>query len=203
MGLPERKPHDPAEVVPIHEHALDNLRFIRQTMERAGSFTAVPGWGGFVMGLIAIAAGLIAPRQATPQDWVYCWIAAAAAALLVGLTGMARKARRAGESLTAAPGRRFALSFVPAIAAGLLLTWKIGKAHQWEILPGLWLLLYGAAVTSGGVFSIPVVPKMGAGFLALGAVALVAPQWSDALLLAGFGGLHLLFGLIIARRYGG
>jgi hypothetical protein len=190
--------------VRIHEHAIDNLRFIRETMERAGPFTAVPGWGGVAMGSIAILAGVAGRMQATNRAWMWCWLIAALAAILVGSSAMVSKARRAGTPLFAAPGRRFALSFAPAILAGCIMTLALAERGDWGVLPGMWLLLFGAAVTSGGAFSIRVVPLMGICFLILGAIAIVAPNaWHDALLIAGFGGLHIVFGIIIARRYGG
>jgi hypothetical protein len=117
---------------------------------------------------------------------------------------MNRKARSAGTRLLTASGRRFALSFLPAITAGSLLTIVLARSGYWGLLPGMWLMLYGAAVISAGTYSIPIVPAMGGCFFALGATALFVPaSWLDAILLAGFGGLHILFGLIIARRYGG
>ncbi len=200
MALPKRTPAP----VEIHAHAIDNLRFIRETMERAGPFTAVPGWGGVAMGCIAIAAGAAGRMQSTNRAWLWCWLIAALAAIGVGSVTMLYKARRAGTPLFAAPGRRFALSFAPAIAAGCALTLALADRGDWGVLPGMWLLLYGAAVTSGGAFSIRVVPLMGICFLALGAATLLAPNaWHDALLIAGFGGVQIVFGIIIARRYGG
>ena len=199
-ALPQRS----GEPVPIHEHAIDNLRFIRETMERAGAFTAVPGWGGVGMGCIALIAGSIAATRPVKADWLSYWIVAAVGAMIIGGIAMHRKARSAGTPLTAAPGRRFALSFVPAILAGSALTVALQRSHQWDMLPGVWLLLYGTAITSGGAFSIRAIPAMGVSFLALGTLALFAPpSWSDPLLIGGFGGLHIIFGFLIARRYGG
>ncbi|MEZ5354104.1 MAG: hypothetical protein R2762_15815 [Bryobacteraceae bacterium] len=198
-ALPHRR--DPSA---IHEHALDNIRYIRETMERAGPFTAVPGWGGVAMGLVAVVAGVAAPLQGSRKDWLWCWFAAAIVSILTGAFLMNRKAEGAGSRLLGAPGRRFALSFLPAIAAGSLLTLVLARAGQWNYLPGMWLLLYGSAVISAGTYSIPIVPGMGICFFALGGVAFLAPvSWLNTILLAGFGGLHILFGLIIARRYGG
>lgn len=201
-ALPHRNPAPP--VVPIHEHALDNLRFIREAMERAEPFTAVPGWGGFAMGCIALGAGIYAATQPSRYLWLWTWIYAACAAFAVGAVTMQRKAAQQGRPVFAAPGRRFALSFLPAIVAGSALTVSLVHARQWDVLPGVWLLLYGAAITSGGAFSIRLIPGMGACFLALGLAALFGPPaWGDALLIFGFGVLHIVFGMVIARRYGG
>lgn len=190
--------------IPIHEHALDNLRFIRETMERAAAFTAVPGWGLFGMGCIAFVAGFIAIKQASRAEWLWTWIAAAGMAFVVGVFTMKRKAALEGKAVFAAPGRRFALSFAPAILAGAALTIALVEARLWSTLPGMWLLLYGAAIASGGAFSTKLIPAMGSGFLAFGLAAMFGPPaWTDAWLIAGFGGLHIIFGLVIARRYGG
>jgi len=200
-ALPRRKPEN---VVPMHEHALDNIRYIRDTMERAGAFTAIPGWGGVAMGCIAVAAGLLAMRQTTHTMWMACWVAAALAASAAGGFAMWRKALSAGTELFAAPGRRFVLGFAPAILVASIVTGRLAQTGQWDMLPGLWLMLYGVAILSAGVFSIRLVPGMGIAFVALGAAALHAPPaWGHWLLIAGFGGLHIVFGLIIARRYGG
>jgi hypothetical protein len=188
--------------VPIHEHAIDNLRFIRETMERASSFTAVPGWGGVAMGLTAIAAAIIALNQSDPQQWLAVWLIEALVAIGIGAYCMHRKAST-GAAVMSTPARKFALSFAPPVVVGAVLTaamFPAGKAY----LPGLWLLMYGAGVMTGGAFSVRVVPVMGAGFMGLGAVCLFSPSaWGNWFLLAGFGILHVIFGIVIARRYGG
>ncbi len=190
--------------IAIHEHAFDNLRFIRETMERAAEFTVVPGWGLFGMGCIAFVAGTGAMRQKSHGTWIWCWIIAAFLAFVVGAVTMRRKAALEGKAVFAAPGRRFALSFAPAMLAGAALTIALVEARLWSTLPGTWLLLYGTAITSGGAISTKLIPAMGAGFLAFGLAALFGPPaWADIWLIAGFGGLHIIFGLVIARRYGG
>jgi hypothetical protein len=194
----------PAPPIAIHEHALDNLRYIRGMMERAGSFTAVPGWGGVAMGLTAVAAALIASLQRSRPAWLAVWIIEGALALSIGLWTVRRKAKAAHLSLRSEPARKFVLGFAPPVAVGALLTIALLRAGLFGPIPGVWLLLYGTAVVSGGAFSASVVPIMGSAFMLTGAAALFAPAaWGDALLGFGFGGLHILFGTLIARRYGG
>jgi len=195
----------PAAVPPsLHDHAADHLRFIRDTMARAADFTAVPGWGGVLMGVTAlITATAAGPPRDTPA-WVGMWLADAGLAVAVGLAAMVWKARRAGISLTGAAARRFALAFVPPLLAGAVLTGVFVRDHQGTRLPGCWLLLYGAAVTSGGAFSVRLVPVMGLCFMVLGIAAFVFPNSAGSLFMAaGFGGLQIGFGLVIARKYGG
>lgn len=172
-------------------------------MERASSFTAVPGWGGVGMGLIALVAGTIAEGQPDSR-WLAVWIIAAAAAVTVGVWSVVRKARRAQLSLVSGPGRNFAMSFSPPILVAVLLTFSLHQSGVPGLIPSLWLLLYGTAVLAGGTFSVRAVPVMGLCFILLGTVALFSPQsWGNMLLVAGFGGLQLGFGLWIARRHGG
>jgi hypothetical protein len=190
--------------VSLEAHAMDNLRYIRETMERAGAFTAVPGWGGIAMGASAFIAALIASRQGTRNGWLLVWMVEGAIAVAIGVLSVARKARAAHLSLTAAPARKFMFSFVPPLVVGAILTVGVLRAGLTSTLPGIWLLLYGTAVLAGGAFSVRVIPIMGMCFMLEGALGIFAPiEWADVLLGAGFGGLHILFGGIIARRYGG
>lgn len=190
--------------VPIQQHAIDNLRYIRETMERASSFTAVPGYGGMAVGATALAAGAWAHMQTDAVRWLGIWIVEALLAIAIGAYSMHRKATAAGTSVNSVPARKFALSFVPPLFAGAVLTATLFPAGHASLLPGLWLLLYGTGVMTAGAFSIPVVPAMGACFAGLGAICLFAPAaWNDYFLLAGFGVLHVVYGFVIARRYGG
>jgi hypothetical protein len=190
--------------VGIHDHALENLRYIRETMERAGSFTGVPGWGGTAMGAIALAAAPLAAWQPNPQRWLAVWVGAAVLAFATGAVAMHFKAHGRSDSVLSPAGRKFALSFAPPVIAGAALTAALARAGNYGVLPGLWLSLYGAAVITGGAFSVRIVPITGAVFMAFGGAALLAPAaWHNALLAAGFGLVHVVSGLVIARRYGG
>ena len=191
------------QVVALHERAIDNVRYIRETMERAGSFTAVPGWGGVGMGVTALAAAWLASRQGSPESWLRAWLLEAALATVIAAATMYAKARRVGLSLIRGAGRKFALSFSPPVLVGALLTLALTRHGAVALLPGTWMLLYGTGVITGGAFSAPVVPVLGGCFLAAGTVALLWPGWGDVLMAASFGGLHIVFGLWIARRYGG
>lgn len=185
-------------------HAVENLRFIRETMERSASFTAVPGRGGMLMGLTALCAAALAARQASVHAWLVVWVLAAAVALLIGALAIIRKARTANLPIVSGPSRKFALSLAPPLAAGALLTVGFFRAGMMGAIPGMWLLLYGAGVIAGGSFSVRIVPVMGLCFMVAGAAALFSPMaWGNYYLAAGFGGLHILFGSVIARRYGG
>lgn len=188
----------------LHDRAMDNLRYIRETMERSQAFTAVSGIGGVVMGLVGLLASILAAWLPGPSAWVWVWMAAAVVGLGVALVAMSRKAHAAGTTLLAGPGRKFAWNVSPPLLVGALVTVALVRADLVELLPGLWLLLYGAGVVTGGAFSVRVVPAMGFTFMAFGALALfLPPAWGDVMMAAGFGGLHILFGSIIWRKYGG
>ena len=190
---------------PIHARAVENLRFIREAMARATEFTAVPGWGGVALGITAIAAAAAAGPPDNSLRWVLIWFVEAAIAAAIALVTMTIKARRSGAPLSsAAPAYRFALAYVPPLVAGMVLTPVFATMDLMARLPGCWLLLYGTAVATGGAFSVRIVPLMGVCFMTLGVVAFAAPAaWGHWLMAAGFGGLHIIFGFVIARRYGG
>jgi hypothetical protein len=180
-----------------------DLRYIRETMEQASS-TSLSGVGLALMGVTAIAAGLLARTEVTPHHWLMVWIEAAVVSVVIGVGSSVWKARLTRQPFVSATLRKFALSFVPPTLGGVVLTASLATAEHVSLLPGLWLLLYGAAVTAGGAFSVTLVPIMGLCFMGLGTIAVWAPSaWADALLIAGFGGLHLAFGAVIARRHGG
>ncbi|MBZ5535770.1 MAG: hypothetical protein LAO31_07435 [Acidobacteriia bacterium] len=200
---PQRRPYL-ADPPGLHTHALENLQFIRATMERSSSFTAVPGKGGVVMGITALIAAYGASRSSSAEVWMARWLMEALLALAIGIVAIFWKARRAQLPVFSVPGRKFALSLTPPLLAGAVLTVALYRADQIQVIPGLWLLMYGTGVMTGGAFSIRIIPLMGLCFAILGIIALLSPaSWSNAFLAAGFGGLHILFGTLIARRYGG
>ena len=191
------------KVVSINDRAVRDLRYIRETMERAGSFTAVPGWGGVLMGVTALAAVLVSRRMQSRDLWFFTWMVEAVVASAIGVLETLRKAK-IPKTILQGPGRKFAMSLLPAFIGGAILTGVLYQQQLFGLMPGVWLLMYGVGVMSCGTYSVKVVPLMGLGFMLLGTAALIAPwNWAQWLMAAGFGGLQIVVGAVIARRYGG
>lgn len=198
------RPEPPRDASSLHGRAMDNLAFIRDTMEAAGSFTAVSGWGMVAVGVLAIVVAVVASMQKTETSALNVWLAAAVLSPMIAMWAMVKKSRTAKMPLLSGPGRKFLLSFSPPMVVGALLTFVLYRAGLVEAIPGVWLLLYGTGVVAGGAFSVRIVPVMGLCFMVAGVIALFAPaSWSHAILGAAFGGLHIVFGIPIARSYGG
>ncbi len=209
-----RRPHRPLRSAPAPnlENGLApdpaaDLRFIRDTMERSASFTAIPGWGQVILGATALAAAWFAQQKLVahqPAAWLKIWLAEAFLAALIAVLSMHWKANRRGLPLFTGPGRKVALGLFPPLIAGAFLTFLLQRAALESALAPAWLLLYGAGIITGGLYSVSIVPVMGLCFMATGALAVVAPAaWGNYFLAAGFGGLHIIFGFLIARRHGG
>ncbi len=189
---------------PLPARAADDLRFIRETMERSSAFTAVSGGGQVFLGLTALAAAWFAAHQHASFAWLRIWLGEAVVAIATAFVSMYRKANRRGLPLFSGPGRRVALGLFPPLIAGAFLTFVLFQIGAVSALPATWLLLYGAGILTGGLFSIPIVPVMGGCFMVIGGLAALGPAaWGNWFLAAGFGGLHIVFGSLIARRHGG
>ncbi len=198
------RPAPPPEVATLHGRAMDNLAFIRNTMEAAGSFTAVSGWGMVAIGGLALIVAFAAATRSTATGALNVWLLSAFLSPLIMMWAMVRKARASKMPLITGPMRKFVLSFSPPIIVGALLTFVLYRAGFLEAIPGVWLLLYGTAVVAGGAFSVKIVPVMGLCFMAAGVVSLFTPvTWSHWVLGFAFGGLHIAFGIPIARSHGG
>jgi hypothetical protein len=197
---PSRRLHGPEPSPSLAE----DLRFIRDTMERSAAFTAVSGWGQVLLGFTALAAAALAASQASNFAWLRVWLAEGLFAVSIGLLSCAWKANRSGLPLFSGPARKAAFGLAPPLVAGAFLTFLLFRSGLQSALPATWLLLYGAGIMTGGSFAVAIVPVMGFCFLLLGGLAVLAPiAWGNYFLAAGFGGLHILFGFLIARRHGG
>lgn len=201
MALPSQRPSTEQPIL-LHSKAMDNLAFIRDTMERSSVFTGVPGWGTAATGCLALGAATLASSRTSPEAWLGVWLSTAVMAMAIAGTTTTRKLKKAPA--TEGSLRKFGFGLAPPLAAGAVLTAVLTSSAQWHLLPGVWLLLYGVGVVTAGAYSIRIVPIMGLCFAALGVGAFLSPAtWADGWLAAGFGGLHIIFGLIIARHHGG
>lgn len=188
----------------IGDRAIDNLQFIRETMERSTVFTSVPGYGGIFMGVTAIAAAVIANFQPSIRVWLTVWLIEAFLAAAIGSFAIWQKSKITKNSLLSAPAKKFALGFLPPILCAIFITLGLWRFGDFEAMIPVWILLYGAAVVCGGANSVKAVPLAGWCFIALGAIAFFLPAgFGNAMMGLSFGILHIIFGAIVAWKYGG
>ena len=198
MAQPARQPSS------LQDKAADDLKFIRETMERGATFTSVPGRGGMLMGAIALLAAVAGAGQPSPERWLAVWLGAAAVAFAVGVVAIWKKAGRTGVNLKGRTAQSFATAVIGPIAAGAGVTFVLWSTRTYAAMPAAWLLLYGAGILAGGAFSVPAVRMVGAIFMILGfAAALTPPAFGNVWLGIGFGGVQIAGGLYIARNHGG
>jgi hypothetical protein len=190
--------------VNISDRAIDNLKFIRETMERSTVFTSVPGYGGILMGATAIAAAYIANTQPSVRDGLIVWLTEAVLAFFIGLLAMWQKTKISKTSMFSTPARKLLMNSLPPMLCGVFITLGLYRFGHFEAMIPVWILCYGAAVVCGGAFSVKAVPLMGWCFIAVGAAAFFLPAgWANAMMGLSFGVLHIVFGLVIGRKFGG
>ncbi|MES2626494.1 MAG: hypothetical protein V4628_14515 [Pseudomonadota bacterium] len=198
-----RSPAKSSSPVFLHQHAEDNLKYIRNAMESAVSFTGVSGKGYVLAGVSALIAGWLAAQQPGATAWLVVWMAELVIAATVALAMTAFKARSQGSSLWSSNGIKLLLAFLPSMVAGGIFTLALYLQNTISLLPGIWMCLYGAAVMTAGVHSVRVIPIMGALFILLGAAVLLSPLPANTTLSLGMGLLHIVFGIIIWKNHGG
>ncbi|HVY64974.1 MAG TPA: hypothetical protein VHH11_09160 [Gammaproteobacteria bacterium] len=189
---------------PIDSGAVENLQYIRRTIEAAHTFTTVPGKGCIAMGVTALAAVAAESYPPLAVHWLAIWVGAAAVACALALWFMEKKAHAQGLSLRRSVAKRFFMTLAPAFLTGAILTAALVGRVDRELITATWLLLYGTGLTTCGLFAVPAVFTAGVAFMALGAATLWLPPGSAHVVLAlGFGGIHLALGAAILRHHGG
>jgi hypothetical protein len=172
-------------------------------MESASVFTGLSGKGYVFTGITALVASWLASIQPDPERWLLVWMGELALATVIASAFTWKKTRQLGLSMRLSTTRKLLSAFLPAMLVGGLLSLVFYQEQLIPLLPGIWLSLYGAAVITAGVWSVRILPAMGVVFMLLGAVVLLTSVSADWLMAVGFGGLHIVFGTLIWRRYGG
>lgn len=199
---------DTGQLSSVARRAEENLEYIRSTIEGGMQFTSVPGYGGVLMGISAIAAAIFAFRADDFYSWLMIWFIEAGIAITIGAVALWRKANKNGENLFSISARKFSMCFVPAIIAAAILTLLLIRYENRPIIAVMWVALYGVAVASGGAFSVKPVQAMGWSFIFAAIMFSIKilgnpPLHADLIMAVCFGFLHILFGIFIAKKYGG
>jgi hypothetical protein len=187
------------KTVALDTHAAATLQYIRSTMDAAVSLS-IPGSAGIAMGTVGVVAAAMSSAPALHGYWLPIWLSAAVIAATLSGLRMARQSSLQGFTLFGAPVRKLLLCLFPGLFAGAVMTGVLWESANSHAIPGSWLLLYGCALVSASATTTRMIGILGGLFVVLGLVGFALPdQWQMAALGAGFGGLHLLFGVLIGR----
>jgi hypothetical protein len=189
--------------VPIESRALGTLSYIRASIDAAGAL-AVPGMAGIVLGSVGTVTAMLVSVPMFRDHWLAAWLIASVIAFVLAGALMAKQAARRGNPLFSGPFRKFVLCLAPSLLGGAALTLVLWQAQLERVIPGMWLLLYGCAVIPASTVTtstnLRLIAAMGAAFIVLGAITFWLPASLHTVALgAGFGGLHLLIGILIGR----
>ena len=186
-----------SNTVALDSHALGTLQYIRASIDAAG-LLAVPGSAGIAMGAIGITATVLASLKALAPYWLEVWLIAGLVAIAFGTALMTHQLVIHGTVLYRGPLRKFLMCLCPPLLVGAVLTWQLWLRAEFTLIPGIWLLMYGCAVMAASTLTRRALAVMGALLAVLGVIALQVPvSFQNAMLGLGFGGLHLLFGILI------
>ena len=200
----------PFATAPLEE-ARENLRVIRQTMERSTKYSTLSGISGVLVGLAGIA-GVVATWVLGPGAAIYhhplrlasIWIVTLFTAIGIDLICNKRRAARVGKHIVSSLGAHIVLAALPAFFAAGILTYFFFQHHLLIYLWGVWMLCYGLAICAVGLFSVRPATYLGSAFVIAGAATLLMPAVPYHLIMMAvtFGGFHILYGVLMARRHG-
>jgi len=197
--------------------AAKHLATIRRIMESATRLTVLPGRAAILGGLLALAGcgvtywqmgsldlAQINTLAASLRHRLICvWAAVAVLGIAMDVLMTVLTARKHGQRAWSRLAQMAAYTVGPGIAAGLFLTVALGMQGQWQMVPGVWMMLYGVALWMASVMSVRAPSVLGLVFFAAGALTIF---WLShvALLMVGltFGVAHIVYGIYLLARFG-
>jgi hypothetical protein len=220
MHLKEYEPIEPRfqRDQPVQE-AQENLRVIRDLMERSTKYSTFSGLSGVLAGLVAITGCLIQyfyvlalPLDSRNTAFLINWSIVIILAIGFDFLLTKRRAPQVGKTIVSRLGKQMALAALPGLGTGALLSLVLLHHGLMDQIYPFWMLCYGAAVCAVGLFSQREVTRLGWAFVGTGAVTLLLHYLSSTpqqgaligLIMTGiaFGGFHIVYGIVVSRRGG-
>ena len=207
--------------------SLETLYEIRNIMERSVRFISLSGWSGIWAGLTAIAGAYAAYQWLTPdilshnfmvqpvsqKGDAFCFCGAnlyrplilAVTIFIVALAGAyyftMRKVKAQGGTLWNTASRSmFKAMAMPLIAGAIFCLGFMEYGHGIYLAPAC-LIFYGLALYNGSRYTLSEIRYLGMLEMLLGCICLFMPGYGLYFWTAGFGLLHILYGIIMWNKY--
>jgi len=204
----------PTLLAPLEE-ARENLRVIRQTMERSTKYSTLSGLSGILIGLSAIVSVIATsrilharyhahqPLQSAYPSLGVLWLCELALAVGIEFACNKRRARYVGKRVASPLGAHIIVAALPAFVGALALTAFFALHGLAALVWGIWMLTYGLAICAVGLFSVRPVSYLGSAFVLAGAVTLLLPTQLQLFMMGlTFGGFHIVYGALMGRKHG-
>lgn len=198
------------------ESGLKDIAAIRGIMERSSRFLSLSGVSGVAAGVVALLAAWVARGVlgaagegayeggfggGLARELMLLGLATLSSALALSWFFSRRMAAKRGEIFWGPAGRHAALALGVPVAAGAAVTLVLlGHGQVWA-LPGCTLVFYGLGLFSAGSFTFGEIRILGLLELLLGILALAFPGAGLLLWAAGFGALHIAYGIYLYAKY--
>jgi hypothetical protein len=186
---------------------------IRSMMERSSRFLSLSGWTGILAGVYALAGAYIAWKflnfnpdgftysTGSPGNLLLLGLIVLALALGTAIADSFRKARARGEKAWNITSKRLLASMaVPLVTGGILVLILFVQDMHGLIAP-VTLLFYGLALFNAGRYTYKEIKIFGLAEITLGLISSYFIGYSLLLWAAGFGVVHIIYGVYMFYSY--
>ena len=207
----------------INSKSIEDIKTIRKIMEESSRFLSLSGLSGIFAGGFATAGALVAyfliPGNGSVHYFEYFsslsaneimtlkWQLVADAAIVLILSVVFslyfsyKKTRGAGKNFWTPVSKRLLINLlIPLTTGGIFIIVLLVQNHIGLIVPGF-LIFYGLALVNAGKFTYNEVFYLGILEITIGLVAAFLPDLGLVFWILGFGILHIIYGLLMYRKY--
>ena len=200
-------------------HYREDIRAIREIMQRSTRFISLSGLSGIVAGLVALIAAFLAwridpdlfrsiplPAVGTSPASLGHLVALSIATLLIAISESfvftLRSARKNREYIWNVHFRQLLVQLAIPLLTGGVICLYLAFAGLINLVPPMMLIFYGLALIGASKYTLKDIFGLGVLEIGLGLTGLFLPAYGLWLWATGFGLFHIVYGIRMYINYG-
>ena len=202
--------------------SLEDIKAIRKIMEESSRFLSLSGLSGVFIGITAIIGALVAyflipdgsirfdeylRNHSAEETYSLRWQLITDAALVLLLSMFLafwfsiRKAKKEGKIFMTPISKRLLINLLIPLATGGVFAIVLLIQNQVGLIVPSFLIFYGLSLVNAGKFTFGEIFYLGILEIITGLAAAFFPGWGLIFWIFGFGILHIIYGLVMYRKY--